>query len=310
MKSTTKTFMFLLAVAMFLSVTVFSIPTLADTPDTVIDSDREGNPITLPESINTVISIAPSNTEILLALGLGDKIIATDPYSARLEGVRTDIPLFDMMSPDGEQIINLKPDILLVNEISKIGGVDPFNIVSEAGICTIYIPTSTSIDGIKEDIRFVATVMDVQSEAENIITEMEQEIETIRAIGQTITDKKSVYFEISSAPSLYSFGNGVFLDDMLDMIGAENIFSDRDGWFSITAEAVLDANPDVIITHADYLPDPVGEIMSRPGWEVVTAVQNGDVYYVDSNSSSRPSPHVTKALKQMAEAVYPGIFWE
>ena len=293
---------------MFLFVTVFSIPTLAATPDTVITSDREGNPITLPENINTVISIAPSNTEILVALGLADKIIATDSYSARLEGVRTDIPLLDMMSPDGEQIINLKPDILLVNDISKVGGVDPFKIVSDAGICTIYIPTSTSIDGIKEDIRFVAAVMDVQAEGESIITEMEQEIDAIRAIGQTITDKKSVYFEISPDPSLYSFGKGVFLDDMLDIIGAENIFADRDGWFSIAAEAVLDANPDVIITNAGYLADPVGEIMSRPGWEVVTAVQNGDVYYVDENSSSRPSPQVTKALKQMAEAVYPDKF--
>lgn len=308
MKNKTKNFMFLLTVAMFLFVTVFSIPTLAATPDTVITSDREGNPITLPENINTVISIAPSNTEILVALGLADKIIATDSYSARLEGVRTDIPLLDMMSPDGEQIINLKPDILLVNDISKVGGVDPLKLVSDAGICTIYIPTSTSIDGIKEDIRFVAAVMDVQAEGESIITEMEQEIDAIRAIGQTITDKKSVYFEISPDPSLYSFGKGVFLDDMLDIIGAENIFADRDGWFSIAAEAVLDANPDVIITNAGYLADPVGEIMSRPGWEVVTAVQNGDVYYVDENSSSRPSPQVTKALKQMAEAVYPDKF--
>jgi iron complex transport system substrate-binding protein len=308
MKSKTRFFTFLLAAAMVLFVTAFSIPTLAATPDTIITSDREGNPITLPPTIHRVISMGPSNTEILVALGFGDTIIATDDYSSNVEGLNSDVLMFSMMTPDGERIISLEPDVIFATGMSKAGGDDPFKIISNAGICMIYIPSSSSIDGIKEDIRFIAAVMGAQLEGERVIAEMEQEIDSIRTIGQTITDKKSVYFELASDPHLYSFGSGVFLDEMLDIIGAKNIFADQDGWISVADEAILDANPDVILTSVNYLDDPIGEIVSRPGWREITAVQNDDVYYIDTDSSNRPSHNVIKALKEMAKAIYPDSF--
>ena len=298
----------MLAAAMFLLVATLSTPTLAAIPDTVIDSDREGNPITLPQTINRIISMGPSNTEILVTLGFGDKIIAIDEYSNNVDGLSSGIPMFSMMTPDGEQIINLEPDIIFATGMSKAGGGDPFTPITNAGICMIYIPSSSSIEDIKEDVRFIAAVMGAQSEGDRIIAEMEHDIDVIRAIGQTITDTKSVYFELSAAPHMYSFGNGVYLNEMLDMIGAKNIFVDRDMWISVTDEAVPHANPDIILTSVNYIDDPVGEIMSRPGWGQITAIQNNDVYYIDTDSSNRPSHNVIKALKEMAKAIYPDTF--
>ena len=273
-----------------------------------IDRDREGNPITLPESIERLIVMGPSNTETIIALGCADKIIATDEYSEGLTGLPPDLPLFSMRTPDGEQIIALEPDVLIVTGMSKAGGDDPFKTVSDAGVCVIYIPSSSSIEGIIDDIRYVAEVMGVQAAGEQIIEDMENEIETIRAAGLTVTDKKTVYFEISAAPYMYSFGSGVFLNEMIELIGAINILGDQVSWISVSDEAVLAANPDVILTSVNYIDDPIGELMSRDGWEEITAVRNGDIYYISTNYSNRPNHNIVKALAEMANAIYPDLF--
>ena len=276
-----------------------------DKPDTSINKDREGNSITLPQTINKIISMGPSNTEILEALGFGDKIIAADEYSNNVSGIKSDIPMFSMMNPDNEQIINLQPDIIFVTGMTKAGGDDPFKLVSEAGICVIYIPSSLSIDGIKEDIKYIAAVIGAQSKGNQIISDMEKEIDNIKKIANTISDKKSVYFEIAAAPWMYSFGSGVFLNEMIELIGARNIFADLKEWVSIADEAVLEANPDVILTSVNYVENPIDEIKSRSGWDVTTAVKNNDVYYIDTDLSNRPSQNIIKAMKEMAKAIYP-----
>ncbi|MCL2623216.1 MAG: ABC transporter substrate-binding protein [Planctomycetaceae bacterium] len=276
------------------------------TADTSTAMDREGNPIVLPTKIDRIISLGPSNTEILIALGFADKIIAADAYSRGIEGLATDVPLFNMLAPDGEQIILLEPDVIFVTAMSKAGGANPFKLVSDAGICVIYIPTCSSIADIQSDIRFIAKVVDAVEKGDEIVANMEQTIDAIAKIGETVTDKKTVYFEISAESySLYSFGRGVFLNEMLEIIGANNILADRNKWVTVAEEVILDRNPDVILTNADDIVASVERIMSRPGWNTLTAVQNGAVYSIDADTSSRPSHHIVKALMEMAKAVYP-----
>jgi iron complex transport system substrate-binding protein len=270
-----------------------------------LTQDREGNAITLPENIDRIISMGPSNTEVLVMLGCGDKIIAADEYSDNVPGIEPGISQFSMMTPDGEQIISLEPDVIFVTGMSKSDGVDPLKPVADAGVCIIYMPSSSSIEGIKEDVRYIAEVMDAAPKAEEVIAQMEQDIEEIAQISAGITDKKSVYFEIAAAPNAYSFGSGVFLHEMIELIGAENIFADQTDWMSVADEAVLSADPDVILTTVDYLDDPIAEIKGRPGWSELSAVKNDAVYSIDTDASNRPSPNIVKALKQMAAAVYP-----
>lgn len=268
-------------------------------------TDRAGNEITIPEEIDKIISLAPSNTQILVELGLEDKIVAADTQSQTFSVLSEEIPYFDMMAPDAEQIIALEPDIILVSAMSMIEGDDPYKSIADMGICIAYIPSSTSIEGIYEDIMFIADALQVSDEGKKIVDNMKTKIAEVQAIGETIEEKKSVYFEIAAAPNLYSFGNGVFLNQMIELIGGKNILSDLESWVSISEEAVIAANPDVIITNINYIDNPVDEILSRPGWEKVTAVKNQEVYYVDNMSSSIPDHNIMKALEEMAEAVYP-----
>ena len=273
-------------------------------------TDREGNEFTLPSKVEKIISTAPSNTEVLVALGLSDKLVAIDKYSADVEGVNTDIPQIDFRNPDAETIISLEPDLIIASGHNKVGDEDPFQLVKEAGIPVVYIPSSYSIDGIYGDIEFIAEITKTEKQGKEIVENMKKEVEEIKAIGDKITDKKKVYFEIGAGTSLYSFGNETFLNEMIEIIGAENIFANENSWISPTPESVVDANPDVILTN---VPDTNGvkavdSIKAREGWDSITAIKEDQVYQIDKNSSSRPSQNVIKALKEMAKAVYPNEY--
>lgn len=294
--------------ALIIALSMFIISGCSSQQDRTV-TDREGTEVNIPKKIEKIISTAPSNTEVLMALGLGDKLVAIDKYSTDIEGVNTELPQIDFSNPDAETIIGLEPDIVIASGHNKTGSTeDPFKVISEAGIPVVYIPSSDSIDGIYKDIEFIAEVVNEKSKGKEIIDDMKAQVDEIKAIGDTIADKKSVYFEISPAPYLSSFGKSTFLNEMIEIIGAENIFANEDGWISPTAEAIIDANPDVIITNAEYMENPTGEIKSRNAWENINAIKNNEVYLVDKNASSRPSQNVVKALKQMAEAVYPEYY--
>ena len=271
-------------------------------------TDRAGNEITIPKKIDKIISMSPANTEILIELGFGDKIVATDEYSKDIKGLPKDIPLFDMMAPDAEQIVALEPDIIFTTGMSMAEGNDPYKPIKDMGICVVFIPSSDSIEGIYDDFMFFAKSLGAEDKGIEIVNGMITKIEEIEKKASTIDNKKTVYFEVAEAPSLYSFGKGVFLNEMIEIIGAENVLSEYDMWISISEENVIASDPDVIITNVDYIENPVEEIKSRPGWENMTAVKNNDVYYVDNYATSHANHNIIIGLEQMAEAIYPDIY--
>ncbi len=117
-----------------------------------------------------------------------------------------------------------------------------------------------------------------------------------------------MYFEVAPAPNMYSFGSGVFLNEMIEYIGAENVLSGQSGWFTVEGETVVAANPDVIFTNANYTDNPIQEILSRDGWAGISAIADKNVFSIDSNSSSQPNHNIIKAMRQMAEILYPDYY--
>lgn len=107
---------------------------------------------------------------------------------------------------------------------------------------------------------------------------------------------------------MYSLGTGTFINEMIEIIGAQNILADQKSWVSVSDEMVLAKDPDVILTNVNYIPNPIDEIMSRSGWASLKAVKGKKVFGIDTNSSSRPNHNIIKALKEMAKAVYPEIY--
>lgn len=269
--------------------------------------DRAGNPIEVPEEVDSIISLAPATTQILCDLGLADEIVAVDTNSPMYaEGLSGDVMQFDMMEPDLEQILNAEPDIIFVSSMSSQGGDDIFAGIREAGICVAEIPTSNTIEDVKKDVQFTADCVGKSEEGAVLVADMEAVIDEVSAIGQNIEEKKTVLFEISPVPYLYSFGTGVYLNEMIELIGAQNVLGDQEGWISVTEESAVAADPDVILTSDNFSnSDPVAEILGRAGWENVTAVKEGQACYIDNAASSLPNHHIVDALKEMAKAVYP-----
>lgn len=309
MKTHAKLLCLLLAVALALSAAACGKKDTSDpSPRTL--TDPSGVEITVPESIDTLAVLAPSLVEMVTALGHGDGIVACDTTSVGLEGVKDDAVVLDLSNPDMESLVALRPDVLLVTNMSLYDQEDPYRPLIDLGVCVACVPNAESISGIEGDIAFVASLLGEEEKGRELVDGMRAEVDRIAAIGKTVTERKSVYFEISAAPYLYSFGQGVFLHEMLELIGADNILAGETGWLGVTEEAVVAADPDVILTNVNYIDDPVGEILSRPGWDAVTAVREGAVYAVDNMSSSLPNQNIVKALREMAEAVYPELYRE
>jgi len=270
--------------------------------------DRAGLRAEIPVDVQRIVSMAPAITLTLIDLGLADKIIAIDTHSAALlYPEMQDIPAVAMMNPDVESIVMLQPDLIIASEITLVGDAanDPFVQLRAMGIGVAYILPSTTIAEIKDDLRFVAQITHRSEEGERLIEIMQHEIEQITtAIAELSPSPVSVYFEISPAPFMYSFGSGVFMNEMLELVGGRNIFAEVNGWLVVENESVVSANPHVIFTDVNFIDDPVSEILARPGWDAVNAVAGRRVYLLDGAYTSLPTHRITNGLLQMANALH------
>ena len=272
-------------------------------------TDRAGRPVRIGGAVNRVISTAPSNTEIIVDLGLADKLAAVDKHSANVAGLPPGLPTLDFFYPDAEAIIALEPDLILANGHNATGtGEDPFRLLEETGIAVAYISMSRSIGDIYKDIAFTADLLGAPERGRELVRSLEAEVDAVRKETSAARTKRSVYFEISAAPEIFTFGRDSYLNDMIAVIGAVNIFGNDPWLLSPSAEAIIARNPDVILTNVNYVSDPIGELMSRPGFAQISAVIHRRVYLIDTDSSVRPSARIITALRQMARAVYPEVY--
>jgi len=277
-------------------------------------TDRSGRTVVIKGAINRVVSTAPSNTEIITDLGQAHKLVAIDRHSANVTGIPAGLVQLDFFYPDAEVIVNLEPDIIIASGHNPTGtGEDPFKLLREMGIPVVYISMSKSIDEIYQDVAFIAELLQAGKEGEALINATKAQIAEViqivsQSVSQNVIQKKTVYFEISAAPDMFTFGKDSFIDDMISVIGAVNIFGNDDWLVMPSAEAIITRNPDVILTNVNYIDDPVGEIKSRPGFNHINAVKNDRIYQIDTDSSVRPSPRIILALRQMAQAVYPETY--
>lgn len=269
-------------------------------------TDRAGRFVGIPHEITTIVTLGASNTEIVAALGFTDKIIGADTFSEDVTGITHDVTLIDMWNMDAETVIALDADLVIA--ASDLFFDNTLDLLADAGTAVLFIPTSNTITGIYEDIQFLGLALNAEAEAEDIIRNMHEEIERIQTIADSITISRSVYFEIETPPFMFTFGAGTFLDEMLQIIGAENVFRDYGQWVSVSDEQVIAANPDVILTNVGWVVDHVADMQSRPGWNGLDAVRGNNIFVIDANSSSRPTHNIIIALDQIARAVYPKYF--
>lgn len=279
--------------------------------------DPAGNKITVPAEVNTIIAMSPSSTRLLIDLGLADKIIACDTYSYQFYGdsLKKDLPQFDMMTPDNESIVALKPDIIFTTGMSYSSGEDVYAAVRQSGICIADIPSASSLADIEDSISFIGACTKASEEAAEITADMSDTIDSLKKLGESIPEdqRKTVLYMSNTPtadyPSIYSAGKGTYINEMIQSIGAVNAAGDEDGWASFTEEAAVALDPEVILTTDTYTENVVDTILSLDGWENVKAVKDKNVYLMTySNELNQPNQHVVSAMVEMAKDVYPETF--
>lgn len=256
---------------------------------------------------NRIASGSPSVTEILYELGLKDKIIAMDKNSDVKELDDMKIPKVSFYQIDTESIFSLKADLIILSTFNRADREDFIEFMKKKGTDVIYISDIKSIEDIYSCIREIGEKTERKSEAENIISKMEKEINEVKEISKNIEKKKKVYFEISPFPSMYTFGKDVFMNEMLEIAGVENIFNDKNGWFIPSLEAIAVRNPDIIFTSTYQVEDPIKEIIDRGNWNIIKAVRERKIYPI-SREAVRPSIRIIEVIKRIAEASYPEYY--
>lgn len=266
-------------------------------------SDSDKNNIIQNKKIEKIISLSPGVTDILIDLNMANKIIAADTFSKDiLEKNNINVSnVFDMLNPDAEKIISLDSDIIFINNLTAFYTKNSLLSLSNHTIITI--TNSETLKGIEDDIYFLGKVLNADDRAKEVVSNMRTKIKEIKDIGDTITNKKTVYFEISALPNLYSFGSNVYLDDIINIIGAKNIFSNRNEWINVSEEDVVYLNPDIIFTSVDYVDNPVAEITNRAAWRDINAVKTSKVFFVEG--TSLPTHNIVSSIILMAKYIYP-----
>lgn len=272
--------------------------------NTITIEDDIGNTVVIEQPVESIVSLSPSNTEILYALGLGDKVIGVTSFCNYPEEAQEKTIVSDSVTVDVETVLSLEPDLVLGYTIGDAEQLDPF---IDEGIPVLVIASAVGIDDVYEDIDLIGKATGQEEEANDLIQEMKEKQEYLIERANEIEESKKVYFEISPAPDLWTAGKGTFQGEFLDVIGAENVFSDVEGWSSINDEDVVARAPEVIITSATYEEDAIGDIKNRDSWETIPAVENDEIYLVDDELVSRPGPRIIDGLEEVLYAVYPEL---
>lgn len=265
--------------------------------------------VSFSKEYNRIASGSPAISEILYELGLKDKIIAMDKNSDVKELDEMKIPKISFYQMNTESIFSLKADLIILSTFNKADREDFIQFMKEKGTDVIYISDIKTVEDIYKCIMEIGEKTERKPEAEKVISKMEKEINEVREISKNIKNKKKVYFEISPFPSMYTFGKNVFMNEMLEIAGVENIFNDKSGWFIPSLEVIAARNPDIIFTSTYQVDDPVKEIIDRGNWNIIKAVREGKIYPI-SKEAVRPSIKIIEVIKKIAEISYPEYYKE
>ena len=272
--------------------------------------DVTGSEITLEEEPKAIVSMIPSNTEILYALGLEEEIVGVSDFDNYPEEAASKEKIGGLEF-NVEKIISLNPDLVLAHQ-SALGTWDAgLQQLRDAGIQVYTVTNAESFEATYATIEEIGKVTNKTEEAAKIVEDMKAKVEEVQGKVKAVETKKKVLVEVSPEPEIYSPAGKTVTDEMLNLINAENLVGDLEGWIKLDPEEIVKRNPDVIITtYGNYTPDAVNLVLNRNGFADVTAVKNKAVTNVDSDITTRMGPRLADGLEVFAKAIYPEAFGE
>ncbi len=270
--------------------------------------DDMGHTITLKKPAVRIVSLGPSNTETLLALGLRKDIVGIDdesvlyappPYAQEAKGLRIVGDSYTGLNV--EKIAGLHPQLILA-----IPGVKDLKEMQALGV-PIATLEPANLAGVEKDIAFIADAAGVPQKGQQAVQKMRNEVAAIAAAVRKATAKPSVYVELD--PTYYSAGPGSFLNAIVKIAGGRNIADSiaTTAYPQLSAESIIQANPQAIVL-LDTPQASAAKVQARPGWSSIQAVKDGRIYAnINPDYLSQPAPALVTGLALLAKDLHPGL---
>ncbi len=276
--------------------------------NTLSFTDGLGREVKLNGPAQRIVSLAPSNTEILFAIGAGSQVVGRDALSDYPEEAKSvaDIGMtFDALNT--ELIVSLKPDLVLTAEINP---VEQIKQLEDLGLTVYYLKNPLTLEEMYVNLEIVAQLTDHEEEAATLIESLKARVAVVDEKIAPLSSRPSVFYELDATDPAKPFtaGKGTFITQLIERAGGYNIAADIEGYPQLSLEQVVAADPAFIILGDARYGVSAETIAQRPGWENLTAVKNGNVLPFNDDLVSRPGPRLVDALEELAKLLRPELF--
>ena len=271
---------------------VVAEPTSA--PEVAILTDMVGRQVELPAQVETVVSLASSNTEILYAIGAGDMLIGRDSYSDYPEEVADVAVVGDFNGPNIEAIAEAQPDVALASSLLE----DVINQLTDLGI-TVFCTEASDYEGIYTSIELIGTICGKTEEASALCAQMRETIDAVHAAAAT-ENQPTVYYVMSFGEyGEWSGGPGSFINTAIELAGGIPVTKDMgETWVNPSIEQVIELDPDIILLSSLYT---IEDLSAANGYADMRAVKEGNVYLVNPDLVELPGPRIAEAVTTFGE---------
>jgi iron complex transport system substrate-binding protein len=293
-----------LAALLSLALVLTACTPTEQTPTPQYVFDDLGRLVAINGTPQRIISLAPSNTEILFALGLGDKVVGVTDWCDYPPEALEKEKVGEYANPDIEKIVALNPDLILA------GYGNPIEVVyTLAGLgLTVYGIKTTDLDDLLNDIRRVGEITDKEVEAQALTSEMDNRIQVVTNQTQELGQRPRVFYIVwgGEGSALWTAGSGTFIHELIEKAGGVNICQNITGYATISIEDVLARDPEIIIT-SEWSYDWA---INATELASTNASQTGRIYTLDDDLVQRPGPRLVEGLEWFAHFIHPEIFGE
>lgn len=284
-------------------------PTVESTSEWVILMDGLGNELIFTQPFQRIVSLAPSNVEILFAVGAGAQVVGRDEFSdypPEAMGVASIGSTYGTLNT--EVIIALEPDLVLA------AGTTPpeqIQMLQDLGITAFLLPNPLDFEGLYENLKTVGMLAGHEQQALALADTLKARVDGVIE-GVAEADLVRVYYEVDGEVdpnNPWTTGSGTFQELLISTAGGVNIASDLVGWQQISLEELIVRNPQVMIYEAGpWVTTTLETVLARPGWNAIPSVTNGQIYPIDSSWTGRPGPRLVDALEAIAKILHPELF--
>lgn len=265
-------------------------------------TDFMGREVTVEKEPQRIVSLAPSITELIYALGAGDRVVGVTSFDNYPPEVQNVPKVGDFNAPNVEAIIAQKPDIIFASSLS---GKDKMESLQQSTGIPVAVLEAKNIQQIYESIELISKLTGTQDKGQQVIQEMQDKIDEISSKTKDLPKVKVFY--LLDINGNWTAGKGSFIDELITLAGGENIAADAGAeWVQYSLEELVKKNPDVIIMSA--YAGKIDDVKNAQGYKDTNAVKNGKVYMISNDDIvSRASNRIVLGLEEIAKILHPEV---